>query len=447
MKGRRIFAAASAMACSVMMGCAPSDSAGPRSDVAATPVSMHAPPLVDVHGHVLKASIVHHQSAHASLHNYMKIIDRIGFRRTIMLGQCRGVMELEREYSGRLFLFTHGIRDFARWRAQDPSYLAEVPSHVEDDLKAGCRGLGEFLTRHAGIPLIGMAPIEVPSDSPTVLKIIDVVARFGRPIFWHFDARFMDEFERAMAHNSTVKIVWAHAAIGGAGFQRLRRNLQRFPNLYLDLSTGSPTLNRLLFPKAPGGPPHFLPDRRTVHPLWRELVEEFADRIMIPGLDLEAAGLQGLEHAPAIADDFRHILSQLSPCAARKTGYETAERILGLITTPPVPCPPLDRSAVAFPPDVFKLDNVSLDQPLPARFRVGQRFTITGTTPAAVPVKACLFTPGAAKCDLAYSEATPANGRFSLSLDLSHARPGEHQQLRITPDFSVLGRGVVVHIE
>lgn len=438
MQRREIFVTVFVIAVAATAGCASPDSSSPQSNVAATPFSMESPPLVDIHGHLM----------HASLDRYMKILDQVGFRRSIMLGPCRNLLGAESKYPGRLFLFTHGLRDFKRWREQDPSYLAQVPGHVEQDLKAGCRGLGEFYTRHMGIPGIGMAPINVPGDSPAVLKIIDIVARFDRPIFWHFEARFVHEYERATAHNPAVKIVWVHAAIGDAGFQRLRKALQRFPNLYLDLSgSGSQTFHRLLFPDAPGRPPHLLPDRRTIHPLWRELVEEFADRIMIPGLDLESAGHQGLEQAAAITADYRNILSQLSPCAARKAGYETAERLLGLITTPPAPCPPLDPASVVFPLDVFKLDNVVLDQPLPARLRGGQKLTITGTTTAAGPVKACLFTPGVGRCDLASAEATAVNGRFSLVLDLARVQPGDRQQFRITPDFSSVGRAVVVNIE
>ena len=402
----------------------------------AQPFKVESLPLVDHHVHLI----------FTPLDRYMEMLARIGFGRAVLLGPCREVLGSEGRHKGKVFLFTHGIRNFDRWRARDPAYMAEVAKHVAEDLRAGCLGLGEFLTRHRGIPGIGMAPIDVPSDAPEVLRIIDTVASFNRPIFWHFEPPHVDEYERAAAHNPSAKIVWVHEAIGGPGFQRLRRALEKFPNLYLDLAgSGSQTFNRILYPNFPGRPPHLLPDRRTVHPLWRELVEEYAHRIMIPGLDLESAGREGVQRAAEIAADHLHILSQLSECAARKTAHETLERLLGLLATPPVPCKPLDPASVVFPADVFKLDGVVLDRPLPARLRTGQVLTLEGTSSAVGEVRACLFPPGGRDCDYASARAMPVNSRFSLALDLSRVPVG-NAALRVTPDFSVLGRAVGVEI-
>jgi predicted TIM-barrel fold metal-dependent hydrolase len=201
---------------------------------------------------------------------------------------------------------------------QDSKMAERIAAEYERALGSGVyRGLGEIPTYHPA------RPVPIPPDSPLVLKLLELAARYAVPINVHCTASDggAGRMAQALRLSPGATVIWAH---GGSRLLELTAFLGDYPNLYFDLST--------LHPPWPlrGGRTH-LAYGGVIDRNWRELLEAYPDRFLV-GFDF-GTGFGGLiqstplSAARQVGEFFQTVLSQLAPSTARKIAYENAERL------------------------------------------------------------------------------------------------------------------------
>ena len=246
--------------------------------------------------------------------------------------------EYAEKYPGRFVAFVGGQRNelWTQW-----AWTIEHPFLVEAEAKLRTgrySGLGEFILHHYGynrlVPTTHQhvsGDLEVPADSPLMLKIADLAARYDVPVVIHAEAepRTVEQVRRLLAGSPRTKIVWAHNC-GRGPAEHAAAFLKAYPNLMCDLGQMAVPLT------TPYGYGTGWPAGRSMHisivqyrdgrisSAMRELFEAFPDRFVI-GTD--TAHPFQYSRYPDIVEAFRLLLSQLTPETARKIGYENAERL------------------------------------------------------------------------------------------------------------------------
>jgi hypothetical protein len=175
----------------------------------------------------------------------------------------------------------------------DPELPARVRSRLDAALPTGeWQGIGEL-------------HIAADERHSTVFReLLQIARERGLPVMIHGDPAVID---RAFEVEPEVRILWAHA--GTFPYPSLVRDyLDRYPNLWVDLSMRSARLN------PEGGMPLE----------WQDLLIEHADRFLIGADTFSAARWQDLDLHVA---EIRAWLSQLPADAARRIGLDNAQAL------------------------------------------------------------------------------------------------------------------------
>lgn len=176
--------------------------------------------------------------------------------------------------------------------------------------------MGEMLLRLHPIRPIAPDGINNPADSPLMLKMYDLAAKYGVPINLHVDNEHSDELERALSHNRSVIIVWAHC--GYSDPFHIRSMMDKHPNLYGDLSIIlDPYKKHGIDPTDPDG---------TIEKEWKDLLENYSDRLMF-GTDM-GKGRERYRMTGKVTRFYRGLLYQLPDEAAKNIAYKTILKIL-----------------------------------------------------------------------------------------------------------------------
>ncbi len=244
------------------------------------------------------------------------------------------------KYPDRFVAFIGGQRGdlWSSWAwTTDPHFLREA----EAKLRTGrYGGLGEFILHHYGynrlVPTTHQhisGDIELPADSPLMVKIADLAARYEVPVVIHAEAepQTAAQMRRLLERSPRTRIVWAHNC-GRGPAALVAAFLKAHPNLMCDLGqmavplvnpygygTGWPAgrSRHISIVQYPGG---------DLASDMRDLFEAFADRFTI-GTDT-AHPFQYPRYGDVI-EAFRVLLSKLQPETARRIGSENAERLFG----------------------------------------------------------------------------------------------------------------------
>ncbi|MFC1491454.1 amidohydrolase family protein [Nitrospinota bacterium] len=211
------------------------------------------------------------------------------------------------------------------------SFLASARQKLES---GAFRGIGEFIIRHYAYSSSGSeggGGVDLPLDSFLMARIAALGAEFRVPVLIHLEAEpaQVEAMERLLAAHPKTTFIWAHNCGRGSAVA-IGEFLSRFPHLMCDL--GGMTADRQ------GGYGTFWP-RRTpwihlvedgtgkLYPEMRKLFERFPRRFMV-GTD--CAHTPALDTYLSRIERFRVWLSQLTPGAARRIGYENAAELFGL---------------------------------------------------------------------------------------------------------------------
>jgi hypothetical protein len=195
-------------------------------------------------------------------------------------------------------------------------YLEEVGAALREGRFVG---LGELLVNNRSSYIAGSPPYHFPADSPLMVRLFELSARYSVPLSVHMDAEAaaVEQMERLLASNREGTWLWAHTG-HVAEPALLARLLRDHPNLYCELSYRlSISPSRTAIPMDQGG---------RLRPEWRELLEAFPDRFVI-GTDLSYPSHDAYEGMIAF---WRGLLGQLSPQVAAQIAHRNAERLLRL---------------------------------------------------------------------------------------------------------------------
>ncbi len=210
-------------------------------------------------------------------------------------------------------------------------------NRAEELLREGIVGFGEMTAEHFD----GTTPYQyAPADHPLFLLLADIAAQHDVPIDLHMEAvpaemplpsglksppnparlhENIKAFERLLAHNRRVKIIWAHFGADATGYRTpdlARRLLKAHSNLYIEIKAD---------PLNPGKNYPLLDGK--IKPNWLELYQDFPDRFII-GTD---------QHYPEPQTSEQRwqtvvlLLNQLPENLRRKIGMENVLHIYGRV--------------------------------------------------------------------------------------------------------------------
>ncbi len=200
---------------------------------------------------------------------------------------------LERRAPDRIVAFARpyrSYRDRRGWFA-DRERLAQLELWASGE---AFRGVGEF---HL---------FERQLNSEVIRALVGLAREPGARLQAHGDAGMIAAlFQRSR----DIVVIWAHA---GADPQprRLARLLERYPNLYVDLSVRNPLI-------APSG---------RLDPAWARLLERHPTRFLAA---IDTYSPDRWARYGALVDETRRWLRQLSPRTAAAIAHGNATRLLG----------------------------------------------------------------------------------------------------------------------
>ncbi len=238
------------------------------------------------------------------------------------------------KYPGRFVAFVDtpdSPQPFA-WLTQGQAFTTSA----EKQLKTGkfC-GIGETNLRYYSGNIVPPPDVYVPADTPLWLSLVDLSARYGVPISFHFvpdDPVANAAFERMLNHNKNATFIWAHLGFNNLPLNSTALNdfLLRYPNLYFDTAGIQNMQNPLPKPNSNWALLANGSDSGRSNGEWRQFFETWNSRILF-GSDA-GGGKNGQERWLNYADNtvngatpnavghWRSLLSNLD--------YNTARNIL-----------------------------------------------------------------------------------------------------------------------
>ncbi|HUL32062.1 MAG TPA: amidohydrolase family protein [Thermodesulfobacteriota bacterium] len=318
----------------------------PTSAPVPTPIPTHKDslPLIDAHNHLPRG---------VSIERVIKLMDEAGVRATTLMpvyyggnkGQGQGisdenlVLEFYNKQPDRIIPILGMQRPVLLstnlWTSHDIA-AEKLLRFAESKLQTGIfRGVGEFILWHYPYDFPSGprgGTVKIPADTPLMKRFLDLAARYRVPVIIHYeiDDESFSALKRMLEYGRGATIVLAHG--GRADPPTLMAILDEYPNVFCDL--GGMTRHGG-YGRVSGGQGRWTVknpiDDGTGHLRreWKALYEQYPDRFMI-GTDLahpEPWVIPG--HYKLCIDEFRTLLSDLSPDAAERIGFKNAQKLFG----------------------------------------------------------------------------------------------------------------------
>ena len=172
----------------------------------------------------------------------------------------------------RFFPFVCGINPNDRYAAKQLRQLLDMyPGEIY--------GIGELMSRHDDLTALTYG--EPPrADHPALLEVYDLAAEFGLPVLIHHNISgsymkepiYLEEMQRALAHNRDANIIWAHVGVSR------RVEVEGLPDIADDMLANNPNLffdiSWVVFDE------HINKDADSLR-RWADLLEKYPTRFMI----------------------------------------------------------------------------------------------------------------------------------------------------------------------
>jgi len=215
------------------------------------------------HQAIKKISAHEHYRVGGSMELYLETAGELGIEKAVFVPtgigpdnrgyrkHMKALLEIQEKYPDRVVAF-------ATVDEADPNAAAIL----EDAVKDGARGL----------KLIGGHPhfYDEPLDSPNMVKVYEVCRKYKLPILIHASlAKYpkqKKELEHVLRDFPDVTIVAAHYAKTSPHLEECQELLDRYPNLYIDISMG-------------GGLPRYQKEMRPDPDKFRDFIIKNQDRI------------------------------------------------------------------------------------------------------------------------------------------------------------------------
>ncbi|MEK7516343.1 MAG: TatD family hydrolase [Patescibacteria group bacterium] len=223
------------------------------------------------------------------------------------------------------------------WIQQRPEFLEQIESKLQT---GEFKCLGEVLLRHFAIEERGVHDIDIPANSLTTLKVLELASKYNVSVIIH-----LDHEERTSRGKSTLDelaellgsardqgwrppVILGHAAgpTSGVNPEVLASLLDSYDNLYLDISS------RTLV--ARGSKALLIVDNGGVLlPGWRKFLIKYQDRIFV-GSDIPFPEWWNKPKSPFSYKNLMrsqiNVLNQLPRDAAEKIGHKNALKLFGV---------------------------------------------------------------------------------------------------------------------
>jgi len=200
--------------------------------------------IIDIHEHVLNE---------AEALRLLKVMDELQVERTCLMGSSRFTFTLNRRHGFERFLRNNeAILEikrkypdrFCAFVTLDPLMEGNLEL-LQDYVRRGADGL-KLYTGHGGGT--GKGPFHpMPLNDPRMLPIYDFAQRTQLPLVFHVNLlKFQDEFVRVMEAFPYMRVNVPHFGLKKNTEERLESFaalLERYPNLYSDISFGWDTIH------------------------------------------------------------------------------------------------------------------------------------------------------------------------------------------------------------
>lgn len=229
----------------------------------------------DLEVQAMKVINVHeHMESMENVPKYLKAMDRNGIAKTVLMGSPAatfhsGEKGFSREEQNNLEVLQIANRYPKRFMAfptinpKDPDKLKKL----KDYRKVGAKGLKLYGGHEAFHDL--------PLDTPEMEAVYEYCEDHQMPVMFHVNpADYQDEFEHVLQRHPDLKVICPHFCLSTIEHERFEYLMDRYSNLYTDLSFGF--INYLenamkRFSRMPG--------------FYRELITKYQDRILF-GTDI-----------------------------------------------------------------------------------------------------------------------------------------------------------------
>lgn len=273
-------------------------------------------PIVDGHFHVMRWMDIH------QLTGYM---DRNGIRWAGGAGghparEAEAVAVLGNRYvrstgQGQWMSLKQEGGTSALENAESPAFQKRLAA-IETDLRDnGARVIGEITVNTLESYFSLVFRHKVKADAPTLKALLDLAAKYKRPLNVHaqWDADTAREFARLAESNRNGRLILAHCG-SFATASDIRELLEKHSNVSCDLSFRSPpqlkgrSLGRKVF------------DNWRLQDDWKKLIEDFSERFIV-GVD----DVQSWQEYEGVVNSIRlGLLANLSRAVAEKVAYKNA---------------------------------------------------------------------------------------------------------------------------
>jgi predicted TIM-barrel fold metal-dependent hydrolase len=264
--------------------------------------------IVDAHAHFKSKAV--------NIEELIFFLDQADINKVVLFAGATALQNAFSKYPDRVIPFLNPFkRDSSTRKLIIPE---DAPEKIEEHLKSGLfKGIGEITLRLHPLPGVAPEGDNHPADSPVMLEIYDIAAKYDVSVNVHVDLEYIDELERALEHNRKTTIIWAHCGYGDPSL--IRGMMDRHSNLFADLSI-------ILDPsKGKYSLLHRNPDG-SISQEWKKLLEDYSDRLMF-GTDM-GMSKERYESTSEVTSYYRGLLYQLSPEAAENIAFKTILRIL-----------------------------------------------------------------------------------------------------------------------
>lgn len=205
--------------------------------------------------------------------------------------------------------------------AEAPGFRGALAA-IERQLKDGALVVGEIHVNTASSAVNPFVRHKVRADAPTLRAMLELAARYKRPLAVHaqFDPDTVEQLAALAASNREARLILAHCG-STATAEEVRAFFEKHANVSCDLSFRSPPLtagrisDRTVFEAG-----------RGIRGGWKQLIEDYPDRFMV--------GTDAAENWASWEETLRQIrlglLAYLSPATAERLAYGNARALFGL---------------------------------------------------------------------------------------------------------------------
>jgi predicted TIM-barrel fold metal-dependent hydrolase len=269
-------------------------------------------PFIDAHVHLNDEAM------------QLALMDRFQVERAIVFwgrgSNNQSVADAARRHPRRFVAFASVSPERAAYRRywQPGADAQPMLDELDALLASGAfAGIGEINAVHAAAH--GFPEADFPLDGAAMQGIATLARKHRMPLLLHVEApmKRLAEFERLLQAHRDLTVLWAHG--GYTTLPDAERVLADHPNVIYELSART-------WPEHPRSPDYTIlgPDRRTLQPGWRALIEAQPHRFVV-GTDASHRAMAGevLKHASV-----GNVLGQLSPAARQAVGQENLRVLL-----------------------------------------------------------------------------------------------------------------------